>query len=446
LLPDTRLNTLTLLGTAEQIAMAEALIPVLDRKVPQVILEASLIEISEDGQKELGFSSASNRGRFSTGTNNSPLSTNLVNRAFSNTIGRTTDPLTPLESIMQWSTAPRTVRTNYLYQIVALITKSKAKLLANPTVVTASDNEAIISIVDDIIRSVTVTQGAFGSAPQLTTNIGEAGIVLNILPKVGANNTVSLRVRPIISTVARTERDRTGNIITLLSRREALAQSVQVQDGETFILGGLIHNTNTEDVTRNPMLSKLPILGALARNSTNNKHRSELVVMITPHIVKDDAEIGRHTPNTPGSSIMPATLTGNQTGSNNNGNTVPVSLKGSGRQNALPALEDVHPIGQETHLNDPLENKPMAKPSPKPFGSLLQSEMMPAPKQQSLNTQPAAKTTMAEPTMDVQSYLRAIQAPPPAEKPASTPAARVPSDEAIRAIIEKFKSPTGSNK
>jgi type II secretory pathway component GspD/PulD (secretin) len=438
LLPDTRMNTLTLLGTAEQIAMAESLIPVLDRKVPQVVLEASLVEVSEDGRNELGITSGSNSGHFSSGTNNSTSST-LVNRAFSNAIGRTTSTSTPLESIMRFTTNPTTVTRNFLFQINALVNKNKAKMLANPTVITTSDNETVISIVDEIIRSVTVTQGAFGSTPTFTTNIGEAGIVLNILPKIGANNTVSLRVRPIISTVARTQTDASGNLITLLSKREALAQNVQLKDGETFVLGGLIHDTNTEAVTKNPMLANLPILGALARNSVKNKHRSELMVLITPHILKDDSDIAGLVPNLPGSSLIPATLSNRASG--NNG-IVPVSFNGTGatteRTNALPALEAVHSIDNSSNGSDPLDHKSLAKPSPKPKnGALLPDEMMPAPK--SLPTKPAAKTSMTGPTIETQAY----RASGPAKADSSSDTADT-SDAAIREIMAKFRTPVNA--
>jgi type II secretory pathway component GspD/PulD (secretin) len=421
LLPDTRMNTLTLLGTAEQIAMAESLIPILDRKVPQVVLEASLVEISEDGRNELGITSGSNNGYISSGTNNSSSST-LVNRAFSNTVGRTTSTSTPLESILRFTTNPTTVTRNFLFQVNALVNKDKAKMLANPTVITTSDNETVISIVDEIIRSVTVTQGAFGSTPTFTTNIGEAGIVLNILPKVGANNTVSLRVRPVVSTVARTELDASGNVITLLSKREALAQNVQLRDGETFVLGGLIHDTNTEAVSKNPLLANLPIVGALARNSTRSKHRSELLVLITPHILRDDADIAGVAPHLPGSSLIPATLSNKTSGQPG---MVPVSLTGPSNANALPALEAVHPITNSSHLSDPLEHKSLAKPSPKPFGgaAFLPDET------QMLPLKPVAKTPMTPaPARDAQAY-QAASAP---SQPADT------SDAAIQAIMAKF--------
>lgn len=444
ILPDSRLNTITLLGTAEQISMAEALIPTLDRKVPQVVLEASLIEISEDGRKELGFTSASNNGYVSTGTNNS-ASTTLINRAFSNAIGSTTSTDTPLESLFRITSHPLHRSRDFLYQVNALASKSKAKMLANPTVMTTSDSETLISIVDEVIRSVTVTQGAFGATPTFTTNLGDVGIVLNILPKIGANNMVSLRVRPVISTIARTEQDRFGNVVTLLSKREALAQNVQLHDGETFIMGGLIHDTNTEAIARNPMLASLPIVGALGRNSTNSKHRSELVIMITPHIVKDDAQVATGASGTgAGSQILPANMAKSQPGSGMNQHIIPVSFSENTPGNALPALEKPHVLGGSEYMRDPLEGKPLANPSPKPSGSLLPDEMMSAPRTKTMKVKSSEQMGLKPPAPDmfapeVNAMPSTSTARPVVRKPGHVATEPDTSDEAIRAIINQYK-------
>jgi general secretion pathway protein D len=421
LLPDTRMNTLTLLGTAEQISMAESLISLLDRKVPQVVLEAALVEISEDTANQFGFATGSNNGKISSGSNNLGT-TNSGGNVFANSIGRIANNAG--ENIFRISSNPSTITRDFFYQINALISKNKAKMLANPTIITSSDNEGVISIVDEFIRSVSVTQGSFGGAASKTYNIGEAGIVLNILPKIGANKMVSLRVKPLVTTVVSTKSDLNGNVVTLLSKRESVAQNVQVSDGETFVIGGLIHNTNSQTVTSNPMLANLPILGALARNTASNKHRSELVIMITPHIINDESELSHTSPSLPGSSMQPA----NYTGSKNTGDgMVPVSFSGSTQHapSALPPMMPAQPFNSATNESDPLEGKPFARPLRQPPGSLLPAEMIPAP-------QPAQPKTSSLPPKHEATFM-------PASSTSATDAGSDLSDEKIRAIMEKFK-------
>lgn len=461
IVPDTRLNTITLLGTAEQIAMAEALIPTLDRKTPQVVMEVSLVEVKDQAMKELGHSMGMNRGNFSTGTNNVAQGS-VTNQIFSNFIGRPTSGTSPLENIYRFSTDPTTKIRDFAYQLRGLVGQNKAKILANPTITVSSDNEAVVSMVDEIVRSVTVTQ-QMGVPPTATINLGEAGIVLNLLPRVGADNTVSLRVRPVVSTVVGSRRDRFDNLVTLLSRREVLAQNVVLRNGETFILGGLVHNTNASEVGRDPILSRLPIVGALARNTGSSRNKSELVVMITPHIINDESQVARHS-NIPGTQLKPATLGHPATfsGSGEPG-MVPVSLSGSQRSSALPPMEPVQVLGEQIGAPageapwiirpaEPVMNKTTsssgAKPSPRPQAPI--SSLIP-------NTEPTAgshNTGLNSSVISVvDEVFKANPTPAPPQGRQATqlsaspagigkPVVRSPqdiSDDAIRAIMEKFK-------
>ncbi len=436
ILPDTRLNTVTLMGTAEQIAMVEAMIPMLDRKIPQVVLETALIELNETGIRELGFNFGLNVGGFKLGSNN----TSTTNGRGS-AIGVGTSSTSPRESLLQFTTSPARRMKDFYYQINALVNQNKAKLLANPSIITASNDEAVVSIVDEIIRSVEITQSAL-SAPTATVNIGEAGIVLNMLPVVGADNTVSLKVRPVISTVAETKTGLSGTTITLLSKREVLTQNVSLQDGETFVLGGLVQNTNKEAVFRTPGLSNLPIVGALARNSTLNKKRTELVVLVTPHILREDGDMtSGNNSHSPGAGINPATLS--RTG--NEPNILPVSLQGANHANALPAMEQVRVINSTTNGVDPLERKSMSKAAPRPSGALLPDELMPAPTTTQkaspsssamvpVSYQPAQSNTVYKPT-STPAASRSTPNHPVVQAPAPVDT----SDAAIRAILDKFK-------
>lgn len=438
ILPDTRLNTLTLMGTAEQIAMVEAMIPMLDRKIPQVVLETALIELSETGIRELGFNFGVNVGGFKLGSNNTS-----TNNGTGSAIGVGTSSETPRESLLQFTTSPTRRMKDFYYQINALVNQNKAKLLANPSIITTSNDEAVISIVDEIVRSIDLTRGAL-TTPTATVNIGEAGIVLNMLPVVGADNTVSLKIRPVISTVAETKTGLSGTTITLLSKREVLTQNVRLQDGETFVLGGLMQNTNKEAVYRTPGLSNLPIVGALARNSTLNKKRTELVVLVTPHILREDGDGPNSRNNFPADTGMSPANPGR---SGNDANIVPVSLQGRGHSNALPAMEPARTINSTTNGVDPLDYRIKSQPSPRPSGALLPDELRPAPARSGspsapsramvpVSYQPAQSNTVYKPSRTPPATVRrstpshpVVEAPGPVDT----------SDAAIQAILEKFR-------
>jgi len=158
--------------------------------------------------------------------------------------------------------------------------------LANPTVVATHDTESIISIVDEIVRRIVVTVDENGFATE-TPEFGEVGVVLDILPKVGEDNTVTMRLRPSVTSIRQVTEDLAGNTVTLLRRRDLLTQAVRVKDGETLVIGGLIQEEDSVIDRRLPGLGNLPIVGAMFRASTSRPKRSELMVLITPHILNN---------------------------------------------------------------------------------------------------------------------------------------------------------------
>jgi hypothetical protein len=223
-----------------------------------------------------------------------------------------------------------------------------------------------------------------------------------------------------------------------LSRREVVSQNIRLQDGETFVLGGLVQNTNKEAIFKNPALANLPILGALARNSTHNKKRTELVILITPHIINDDPGVAQNSPHKPGSGMVPATLSNGFSAKNSN--LLPVAWNGDNRSNALPPLEKPHEFNSQNNGNDrPGESTSLAWPAPKPSGALLPDELTPATilaRQTDAHTVPVSYpgvtgTPYSEPVRKEKKSVQHAVVQAPAEPDTS--------DEAIRAIMAKFK-------
>jgi general secretion pathway protein D len=293
IVPDTRQNSITLFGTTEQIAMVDGLLKTFDKKAPQVVIEASLVEVNKQGIKELDSNVALSIKQFGYSRNNTRSNIfPTTSSPFGLPVGIPNSVTSAVENIGRFNTRPVVNTFEFAYQINALIREQKARIISHPTIITTHDSESVISIVDEIIRSVTVTlnTGGGGAGSQVSTqaNIGEAGIVMSILPKIGANNTVSLRVRPTVSNVREVTQDVTGNRVTLLSKREMVTQNVTLDNGQSFVLGGLINETNRSIKSKVPGLSDLPVVGALMRSSQDEKNRSETLIIITPHILQDE--------------------------------------------------------------------------------------------------------------------------------------------------------------
>jgi len=316
IVPDSRTNTLTILGTVEQIALAESLIPTLDQKLPQVAIETSLVEIFEKGLRQLQPTIGTGDGQFAYGFNNRAVTQStdvppaagapaipynqVIEKQFpdgstkvyqtgllNNVLGLPTLKDKGQEgNEFAWTTKPLENSSQVLAQINAMVANRKAKLLANPTIIATHNTEAVISITEEIIRSTQITRDATGFT-QTQVEIGEAGIILNILPKVGGDGFVTMRIRPSVSTVANQIEDQQKNLISLLNRRDLAVQEVRIANGQTLALGGLIQERDVSEYAKVPGLGDIPIIGTLFRTSYKDLSRSELIILVTPSIMED---------------------------------------------------------------------------------------------------------------------------------------------------------------
>jgi len=163
------------------------------------------------------------------------------------------------------------------------------KILAEPTVMAVSGQEASFLAGGRIF--IPVSQGGgVGGASSITLEEKEYGIAVKFLPTVLAGGRINLRVAPEVSELNRTGIGiSTGGsataVLPAFTTRRA-ATTVQLQDGESFAIGGLIRNNVTSDIKRFPFLGEVPILGALFRSSSFQNDRTELVFVVTPHLAK----------------------------------------------------------------------------------------------------------------------------------------------------------------
>jgi len=163
------------------------------------------------------------------------------------------------------------------------------KILAEPTVMAVSGQEASFLAGGRIF--IPVSQGGgVGGANSITLEEKEYGIAVKFLPTVLAGGRINLRVAPEVSELNRSgvgisTGGTTTAVLPAFTTRRA-ATTVQLQDGESFAIGGLIRNNVTSDIKRFPLLGDVPVLGALFRSSSFQNDRTELVFVVTPHLAK----------------------------------------------------------------------------------------------------------------------------------------------------------------
>jgi pilus assembly protein CpaC len=166
---------------------------------------------------------------------------------------------------------------------------SLVKILAEPTVMAISGQEASFLAGGKIF--IPVAQNNAGGASSITLEEKEYGVAVKFLPTVLAGGRINLRVAPEVSELNRdgigvsTSTSSASVILPSFTTRRA-ATTVQLQDGQSFAIGGLIRNNVTSDIKRYPFLGEVPLLGALFRSSEFQNDRTELVFIVTPHLAK----------------------------------------------------------------------------------------------------------------------------------------------------------------
>ncbi len=162
------------------------------------------------------------------------------------------------------------------------------KILAEPTVVALSGHEGSFLSGGKIF--IPIVQNANG-ASTITLQEEDFGVGLRFTPTVLDHGRINLRVSPEVSELSSqgvsVTASSTGgtSILPLITTRRAMT-TVQLYDGQSFIIGGLIKNNVTQNINAFPVLGELPIIGALFRSADFQSDKSELVFLITPHIAK----------------------------------------------------------------------------------------------------------------------------------------------------------------
>jgi type II secretory pathway component GspD/PulD (secretin) len=242
-----RSNDLILRGRESEINEAKKLLDSLDKPAPQVLIESRVVELTQSDSIKLGISYGNGTYKFIT-----------------NKVTKKTSSADDLTSTLN-----------------ALIADGKAKVIASPRIATLDNQEALINIGNRIPYAVPV--GGSSSTTQWTVDYLDAGVKLKITPQLGKDNDITTFIQPEVSSVSEWRTTSAGDF-PVISTRNASA-TVRVKDGETIVIGGLLSESNRENVSRVPILGHLPIIGLLFLNRTIEKEKTEIVFMITPHVI-----------------------------------------------------------------------------------------------------------------------------------------------------------------
>lgn len=306
---DARTNTLLLQDTADRLADIRRLVSTLDIPVRQVLIEARVVIVSDDFSRSLGVrfggafvgnygssdglmyvgsrglnSADGSRGPIinptspgGVGIDGSQVATPpvndryLVNLPIANPAGRLA--LTLLD-------------TDYVVdlEITAAQTEGRGEIVSAPRVITANGKEASIEQGVEIPYQESASSGA------TTTQFKKAVLSLKVTPQITPDDRVILDLTVNKDSVGQVVPSATGGFVPSIDTREISTQ-VLVNDGQTVVLGGILETERRDTVNKVPYLGNIPGLGALFRSKQKTDNKDELLIFVTPKILREGADI-----------------------------------------------------------------------------------------------------------------------------------------------------------
>ena len=252
----------------------------LDTPPPQVMIQVMIAEVTLDDRFEMGLEFALQELRFSetavVGGNN------VLQSSHFDVVGGT-DLGAAGSGIAGFSFTVTGEDFNFLVR--ALQSDSRLEVIQRPMIMCQDNMEANITIGQDVpfVRNSSVSDSG-----QVTANVEyeKVGTILDIEPHINPDGFVYLKVAPEISAISDSTIDIGNGVLAPIFTERSAETTVAVMDGETVVIGGLITTTEREAESKVPFLGDIPGLGALFRSTTRNKQKTELLIALTPHIVR----------------------------------------------------------------------------------------------------------------------------------------------------------------
>jgi len=271
----------------------------------QVQLQVKFAEVSRSFVKNIGsnFTTIDGSGgfKFGIGSGRSPASTyttdpNLPLGVGQTVTGYTIDPITGAV-VQRAGTAitPGTERTTvgglgrlFGLDVLSAIdlgeTIGQVTTLANPNLTALSGETASFLAGGEI--PIPVPQAGAGGGSLITVEYKQYGVSLAFTPTVLSDGRISLRVRPEVSQLSSSGAVQLNGVTIPALTTRRTETTVELGSGESMVIGGLLQNSHNNNISKTPGLGDMPILGALFRSNGFQRNETELVIVITPYLVK----------------------------------------------------------------------------------------------------------------------------------------------------------------
>ena len=268
---DERTNTLIIKDTEASIANIKRLVETLDTPVQQVVIEARIVSIDESAETALGIN-------WQMDTNNGTLNTGKPNNSEKWYAGSGTQTDVPADG-GTFSLGRITKNFAINLALKALETEKRTDIISSPRITTTNQKEAYIEQGYEIPSITSASSGA------TTIEWKKAVLSLKVTPQITPDDSVFLDLK--ITQDDKGDEVKSFGTTSLSIETRELETQVLVGNGETLVLGGIFQQSVSRTVKKVPLLGDIPVLGWLFKSVDNTNSKREVLVFITPHILKE---------------------------------------------------------------------------------------------------------------------------------------------------------------
>ncbi|MDA7966149.1 type II secretion system secretin GspD [Ruegeria sp.] len=265
---DDAKNAIIVWGNDTEQESFSRLLQALDTVPVQVLLEATIVEVSLRDELNFGLRWFFEQGNFEG--------------VFTDASNGGVAPTFPGLSLLFQTSSARVA-------INALASITDVNIISSPNLLVLDNQEARLQIGDEVPIATQQSQDVTNPDAPIINTIAyrDAGIILKVKPRVAQSGQVILDIDQEVSSVQNTT---TSGIDSPTISQRRVETNVVVHDGQTIVLGGLIEDTRTRTDTKVPGAGDIPVLGALFRNREDNVGKRELLILITPKVVRNGQE------------------------------------------------------------------------------------------------------------------------------------------------------------
>jgi type IV pilus assembly protein PilQ len=300
---DERTNTLLVQDTADKLADIRRLVQTLDVPVKQVLIEARIVIVSDTFERDLGarlgltgFTTAG-PGSLITVSGNNLGTDSMLSSAFppSSTAPSGFVNFPTLNNRYQVNLPAANTNGSIGLSVLsgrhvldlelsAAQNEGKSETISSPRIITANQKQATI------MQGVEIPYQESASSGATTTQFKNAVLSLKVTPLITPDNRVVLDLDVADDSVGQQVTSATGGSVPSIDTREIITQ-VLVNDGQTVVLGGILDTTKTKSANKVPWLADIPVLGNLFKSTTNINNKTELLIFITPKILREGSNL-----------------------------------------------------------------------------------------------------------------------------------------------------------